>query len=137
MLLPGVEDPAMSDLRDYRGLYEAPRAMYRPTHQVHTPLHNGGQDILTDNTMQWTMQYNGLDFLTDNTMQWTMQYNGQDFLTDNTSILACQSEHFQSLISANCHMLETAIHHIPQHPVKQELDTPPTLNETIEATGHP
>ena len=53
-----------------------------------------------------------------------------DLLTDNISIHACWSEHILSLFSANRGMQDTDIHGIPQLPLKQELDNPPTLNET-------
>ncbi|XP_029637978.1 uncharacterized protein LOC115213182 [Octopus sinensis] len=60
--------------------------------------------------------------------------DGQD-LPDNTSILARWSEHFQSLFSANRTIQDAAILRIPQLPLKEELNKPPTLEETIEAIG--
>ena len=56
-------------------------------------------------------------------------YDVQDLLTDNTSIHACWSEHIQSIFSANCGMQNIDIHGIPQLPLKQQLDNPPTLKE--------
>ena len=59
--------------------------------------------------------------------------DGQDFLIDNTSILACWSEHFQTLFSANRTVLDNAIDRVPQLPFKEELNEPPTLEELTEA----
>ncbi|CAI9737472.1 Hypothetical predicted protein [Octopus vulgaris] len=96
-----VEPPGMENLRDYRGFYEALKAVSGPTYLVQSPLHSS---------------------------------DGQD-LTDNTSILARWSEHFQSLFSANRTIQDAAILRIPQLPLKEELNKPPTLEETIEAIG--
>lgn len=57
---------------------------------------------------------------------------GQDLLTDNTSILARWSEHFQTLFSANRTVYDTAIDRVPELPLKEELDEPPTLEELTE-----
>ena len=62
--------------------------------------------------------------------------NGQDIINDNTYIRARLSEHFQKHFSANRHMLHTAIRCIPQLPLKQELDEPPTHTEMIEAIAN-
>ena len=69
-------------------------------------------------------------------IRFILSCDGQKVLSDNSSILARWSEHFQSLISANRNVTDTAIHHITQFPFKQELDKPPTLQETIEAIAH-
>lgn len=89
-----------ADHGDYRGFYEALKAVYGPTHQVQSPLRSS---------------------------------DGQDLLTDNISILARWSEHFQSLFSANRTIQDTAIHRVPQLPLKEELDKPPSLEETTKA----
>ena len=62
--------------------------------------------------------------------------DGQNLLSDNTSIHAGWPEHFQSLFTANHNVQDTAIHRIPQLPLKQELYEPPTRQETIMAIAH-
>ena len=52
------------------------------------------------------------------------------------SILDRSPEHIQILFSVNRNEQDTAIHHFPQLPFKQELDNPHTLQETIETTAH-
>ena len=59
--------------------------------------------------------------------------DGQDLLTDKASILNRWSEHFQTLFGADRIVQDTAIHQIPQLPPKEELDDPPTLEETTKA----
>ena len=54
-------------------------------------------------------------------------------LTDKDSILDRRSEHFQSLYSAKHMVHDAAIDSIPQLPVKNEFDEPPTLRETTQA----
>ena len=45
---------ACADLGEYIGLYDASKAVYGPTHQLHTPLHSSdGQVLLTDNSPEW------------------------------------------------------------------------------------
>ena len=55
--------------------------------------------------------------------------DGQNLFTDNTSILACWSEHFQTLFSANRAVQVTAINRVPQLSPIEALDEPPTLEE--------
>ena len=55
--------------------------------------------------------------------------DGQNLFTDNTSILACLSEHFQTLFSANRAVQVTAINRVPQLSPIEALDEPPTLEE--------
>ena len=62
--------------------------------------------------------------------------DGQNLLSDNSSIISRWSEHFQSLFNTNRNEQDTAIHHIPQLPLKQELDEPLALHETIEVIVH-
>ena len=46
-----TETQLCADVGDYRGFYEALKAVYGPTHQVQSPLRSSdGQDLLTDNT---------------------------------------------------------------------------------------
>ena len=89
-----------ADVGDYRGFYEALKAVYGPTQQVQSPLRSS---------------------------------DGQVLLTDNASILARWSEHFQTLFCANRTVQDTAIDRVPQLPLKEELDDPPTFEELIEA----
>ncbi|RVE61997.1 hypothetical protein OJAV_G00176660 [Oryzias javanicus] len=60
--------------------------------------------------------------------------DGQALLSDKVSILNRWSEHFQALFSADRSVDSASILHIPQQPVKSELDEPPTLEETTKAT---
>ena len=51
-------------------------------------------------------------------------------------ILSCWSEHFQTIFVANCHVQDPAILCIPQLPIREELDEPPIIEETVKAI-HP
>lgn len=59
--------------------------------------------------------------------------DGQDLFTDKASILARWSKHFQTLFSETRTVYDTAIDRIPQFPLNEELDDPPTLEELILA----
>ena len=53
-----------ADLRDDRSLYEALKAVYGPSHQVHTPLHSSDeQKLLSDNSSvraHWSEHFQSL-----------------------------------------------------------------------------
>ena len=57
-------------------------------------------------------------------------------LSDNDPNLARCSQHIHDPFSVNCNAQDTAIHRIPQIPLRQELYEPPTIQETIEAIAH-
>ena len=45
-------EPGCVDLVDHGSLYDAPKWIYGPTHQAHTPIRSfDGQDLLTDSTL--------------------------------------------------------------------------------------
>ena len=48
-------------------------------------------------------------------------------------MLSCWSEHFQTIFVANCHVQDPAILCIPQLPIREELDEPPIIEETVKA----
>ena len=89
-----------ADAGDYRGFYEALKAVYGPTHKVQSPLRSADGHVL---------------------------------LTDKTSILSRWSEHFQTLFSAERVVQDSAILHIPQLPIREELDEPPSMEELTKA----
>ena len=51
-------------------------------------------------------------------------------------MLSCWSEHFQTISVANCHVQDPAILCIAQLPIREELDEPPIIEETVKAI-HP
>ena len=59
--------------------------------------------------------------------------DGRDLLTDNASILERWSEHFHCLFNEDRRVQDTAINRIRKLPIKEELDEPPSLEETITA----
>ncbi|XP_076046020.1 uncharacterized protein LOC143028169 [Oratosquilla oratoria] len=59
--------------------------------------------------------------------------DGQDLLTDKTSILTRWSEQFQTILSSDRTVQDSAIQCVLQFSSKEELDVPPTLEETTEA----
>ena len=47
----GIPAQLCADVGDYRGFYEALKAVYGPTHQFQSPLRSSdGQNLFTDNT---------------------------------------------------------------------------------------
>ena len=48
-------------------------------------------------------------------------------------MLSYWSEHFQTIFVANCHVQDPAILCIPQLPIREELDEPPIIEETVKA----
>ena len=69
-----METQLWADVRDYRGFYEALKAVYGPTHQIQSPLRSSdGQDLLTDNTSilaRWSEHFQTL-FSANRTVQET------------------------------------------------------------------
>ena len=67
-----METQLCADVGDYRGFYEALKAVYGPTHQVQSPLRSSdGQDLLTDNTSilaRWSEHFQTL-FSANHTVQ--------------------------------------------------------------------
>ncbi|KAL8620826.1 hypothetical protein ACOMHN_033223 [Nucella lapillus] len=55
--------------------------------------------------------------------------DGQALLTDKVSILNRWAEHFQTLFSADRAVDDAVIQHIPQQPMKEELDAAPAFEE--------
>ena len=70
----GMESQLCADVGDYRGFYEALKAVYGPTHQVQSPLRSSdGQSLFTDNTSilaHWTEHFQTL-FSANRTVQET------------------------------------------------------------------
>ena len=89
-----------ADTGDYRGFYEALKAVYGPTHQVQSPLSSA---------------------------------DGQMLFTDRASILCRWSEHFRALFSADRVVQDSAVLHIPQQPVKKDLDEILSMEELTKA----
>ena len=69
-----MESQLCADVGDYRGFYEALKAVYGPTHQVQSPLRSSdGQSLFTDNTSilaHWTEHFQTL-FSANRTVQET------------------------------------------------------------------
>ena len=67
-----METQLCADVGDYRGFYEALKAVYGPTHQVQSPLRSSdGQDLLTYNTSilaRWSEHFQTL-FSANHTVQ--------------------------------------------------------------------
>ncbi|GFS15620.1 transposon TX1 uncharacterized 149 kDa protein [Elysia marginata] len=61
--------------------------------------------------------------------------DGQQLLTEKPDILTRWAEHFNTLFSTDRSIQDAALHRIPHLPLIEELDDPPTLEETITAIG--
>ncbi|GFR83781.1 hypothetical protein ElyMa_002401100 [Elysia marginata] len=61
--------------------------------------------------------------------------DGQQLLTEKPDILTRWAEHFNTLFSIDRSVQDAALHCIPHLPLIEELDDPPTLEETITAIG--
>ncbi|GFR64639.1 cilia- and flagella-associated protein 74-like [Elysia marginata] len=61
--------------------------------------------------------------------------DGQQLLTEKPDILTRWAEHFNTLFSTDRSVQDAALHRIPHLPLIEELDDPPTLEETITAIG--
>ena len=72
--LLAMESQLCADVGDYRGFYEALKAVYGPTHQLQSPLRSlDGQNLFTDNTSifaRWSEHFQTL-FSANHTVQET------------------------------------------------------------------
>ena len=85
-----METQLCADVGDYRGFYEALKAVYGPTHKVQSPLcSSDGQDLLTDNSSilaRWSEHFQTL-FSANRTVQGIEELNEPPTLEELTKAI--------------------------------------------------